>query len=87
MDLLILDKHKALFKDDQAFQAFARLLEEATAGDAMPLVICDDNLVGALVSQREAGDRLRERIIKRLVKNPASLDVLKARLESDDIVE
>jgi hypothetical protein len=53
----------------------------------MPLLICDEALLGAVISPDEAGDRLRGQIIKRMATNPATLETLKSRLESDDLVQ
>jgi hypothetical protein len=86
--VVILDKHKDLFKNEEAFRTFARVLKEAVSNDAMPLVIYDDSLVGALLSPDEAEERLRGRIMKRVAAaSPGLLDTLRSRLESDDLVE
>ena len=85
--VLVLDKYKNLFKDEQAFRQFADILEGATADNVMRLVLCGEEVVGAFISPGDAQERLRERIMKRLAKNPAVLDTLKSRLESDEIVQ
>lgn len=85
--VLSLEKHKDLFKSDETLRQFAKILEAAVEGDAMRLVVLGEELVGALVSPEDAQERLRERIVKRLASNPAILDKLRDRLESDDIVE
>jgi hypothetical protein len=85
-DVLILEKHKDLFKDDEAVRKFARLLREATQGRTMQLLLFDENLLGAIISTAEAQTHLRERIAARLVQDPKSLEVLKERLKSEDLV-
>jgi hypothetical protein len=85
-DVLILEKHKELFKDDEAVRKFARLLKDATRSRTMQFLLFDEQLVGAIISTSEAQDRLRQRIAARLVQDPRSLDVLKERLESDDLI-
>ncbi|HEY7155981.1 MAG TPA: hypothetical protein VH575_18600 [Gemmataceae bacterium] len=85
-DVLILEKHKDLFKDDEAVRKFARLLREATQGRAMQLLLFDENLLGAIISTEAAQAHLRERIAARLVQDPKSLEVLKERLKSEDLV-
>ncbi len=81
-----LEKYKKLFKDEASFREFADVIEGATDGNVMRLVLCGDNIVSALISAEDAQERLRDRIAKRLSKDPAVLDKLKDRLESNDIV-
>jgi hypothetical protein len=85
--VLLLDKHKALFKDDESFLQFAQILEASIARDEMRIVLHGEQVVGALISVEEAQVRLRDRIMKRLSTNPASLARLAERLASEDIVE
>jgi hypothetical protein len=84
--VLNLEKYKSLFKDDASFRQFAELIENATEGNVMRLVLCGDEILTALISAEEAQERLQDRIAKRLAKDPTTLDKLKERLESDDIV-
>ncbi len=86
-DVLILEKHRELFKDDESIQKFVRLLQESTQNKEMQLVLYGESLVGALISTEEAKNRLHERIAKRLTLNPGSVEALKERLQSDDIVQ
>lgn len=86
-DVLSLEKHRDLFKDDEAVRKFAKVLEEATAASEMRLLLFDERIVGAIVSTAEAQDRLRQRIVTRLARDQASLETLKDRLESDDLVQ
>jgi hypothetical protein len=85
--LLILEKHKELFKDDEAVRKFVQLLREATQSNEMPFVAFEEDLVVALLSTSEAQTRLRERIAARLLQDPRSIDVLKERLLNDELVD
>jgi hypothetical protein len=86
-DVLILDKHKDLFKDEESLQKFAKVLQEATQDQEMLLVLFGERLMGAIISLAEAQKRLRERITIRLRNNPGSIETLRDRLQSDDVVE
>jgi hypothetical protein len=85
--ILLLENHRDLFKDAAALRQFVQLLEGSTAGNAIGLLVSGEEVVCAFVSPDEARDRLRDRIMKRLAGNPGALDTLRARLESDDLVE
>ena len=84
--VLNLEKHKGLFKDEEAFRQFTEILASAAECESPQLVVCGEEVVGAFVSPDDAQERMRERIMRNLAKNPGRLDLLRARLESDDLV-
>jgi precorrin-6x reductase len=85
--VLILDKYKPLFKDEKAFQEFVQVLGGTGEAQALRLILLGEETVAALVSLDEAMERLRDRIVLRLAKSPGAIDLLKSRLQSEDIVE
>lgn len=85
--VFILDKYKPFFKDEESYRQFAREFSGAGKESAMRLVLVNEEAVGAFISLDEAMERLRNRIVLRLAKNPDTLDLLKNRLQSEDIVE
>lgn len=85
--VLILDKYKELFKDEASFKKFAEVLGRAGQEDDLKFVLYDESLLVGLISIDEAEGKLKDRILRRLSKNPDIMDRLRERLESDDIVE
>lgn len=85
--VFILDKYKSLFKDEEAFRQFAQEFGGTGKESAMRLVLINEEAVGAFIPLEEAMERLRDRIVLRLAKNPDALDLLKTRLQSENIVD
>ncbi|HEY7425426.1 MAG TPA: hypothetical protein VH682_14440 [Gemmataceae bacterium] len=85
--VFILDKYKQFFKDEESFRQFAQELSGTGKESAMRLVLINEEAVGAFIPLDEALESLRNRIVLRLAKSPDTLDLLKNRLQSEDIVE
>ncbi len=85
VNVLNLDKYKESFKTPEEFKRFMLEFGRVVEGD-MGLVVHDDKLLAALFPAEEAQKRLQEQIVKRFATDPALLETLQKRLESDDLV-
>lgn len=86
MNPLVLDEHRALFKDDESFGQFIQILASRLGQDFSP-VISNEKVLGAVLSPEATKEVLYERMIRRLSKSPKILDELRDRIESDEIVD
>lgn len=86
MNLLVLDEHRALFKDDDCFSQFVQILATRLGQDFSP-VISNQRVLGAVLSPEATKEVLYERMIQRLSNSPKVLDELKDRILNDEIVD
>jgi hypothetical protein len=84
---LQLEKFAGLFKDAASFQQFTAALVEAADTESGKLLLVGEEVVGELVSPITAAERLRDSVLRKLVKNPATIEKLIQRLESEDLVD
>lgn len=85
--VLILEDHKALFRDDASFEKLVAAFKEAVEQSDAPLVLANSEVLFAAISPEDAQEMLCRRIVHRLAKNPGIMDTLMNRLDSDDFVE
>ena len=85
-ELINLDGYKALFRDENAFQEFARVLSSSLKQDLRP-IICNHKVIGAALSAEGTKEVLYDRMVKRIAERPELLSELTDRIEHDDIVE
>ena len=83
MPVLVLDELKGLFKDEASFRALIQQFREAMAGNSMPLVLTDKEVLFTAVSPEATHDMLCERIVSRLSENPTLLDQIEAGLNDE----
>jgi hypothetical protein len=87
MTLIKLDQHKRLFRDEASYNQFIQLFRDAFTEGQTPMVIDDENVLFAAISNQAATEMLAERILDRLGENPSLMDDLTNRLENDPIVD
>lgn len=85
-EVINLDGYKTLFRDENAFQEFARVLGAGLRQDLRP-IICNQQVIGAALSAEGTKDILYDRMVKRIAERPELLSELADRIEHDDIVE
>jgi hypothetical protein len=85
-ELINLDSFKGLFRNEDAFQEFARVLGSGLRQDFRP-IICNQQVIGAALSAEGTKEFLYDRMIKRIAERPELLSELADRAEHDDIVE
>lgn len=85
-EVINLDGYKALFRDENAFQEFARVLGSSLRQDLRP-IICNQKVIGAALSAEGTKEVLYDRMVKRIAERPELLAELADRIEHDDIVE
>lgn len=66
--VIVLEKYKSLFKDDESFKTFAQRIREVN-GES--LIVLDDAVIGSVLPGEEASRRAKRRIIKTLKQNNA----------------
>lgn len=86
MNAFILEDHRKLFRDDEAFSSFVQLIRAKLSDDFSP-VMSDKEVLGAFVSSEAAKEMIFDRIAKRLSKDPSTLSDVRDRLENDKIVD
>jgi hypothetical protein len=84
---LQLEKFTGLFKDETSFRQFTTALTEAADATSGKLLLVGEKVVGELISPTTAAERLRAAVLRKLLKNPATVETLVKRLESDDLVD
>lgn len=85
-EVINLDGYKTLFRDENAFQEFARVLGSDLRQDLRP-IICNQQVIGAALSAEGTKEILYDRLVKRITEKPEFLSELADRIEHDDIVE
>ena len=85
--IIELDKQKALFRDEAAFEELLQIFRRALEKEAMPLVVSGDEVLFVAVSREFIQQLMADRILKRFPEKPGMLSDLRNRLESDDIVD
>ncbi|TWT89324.1 hypothetical protein [Neorhodopirellula pilleata] len=86
MNAFVLEEHRNLFRDEQAFLEFAQAIRAKLKEDFSP-VMSDKEFVGAFVSSEAAKELIFDRIAKRLSQKPSILSEVQDRLENDSIVD
>jgi hypothetical protein len=86
MNSFILDKHRGLFRDEEAFNQFVSQIKEASRED-LSVMYSKQEMIGAVLSPEGAQSFLLERMLKRLSKKPELLEEITDRLECDEIVD
>lgn len=84
--VLRLDDFKDMFKDEAAFNRFAASLAERVEGHDGLILIHGNDVIGSVLSTASTTERVRDKVVSRLFKDPAEVDRLTKRLESDDLV-
>ena len=84
---LQLDKFAPLFKDPASFLQFTTALIEAADTQSGKLLLASEQVVGELASPVVAAERLRAAVLNKLLRNPATVEKLIERLDSDDLVD
>ena len=85
-ELINLDSYKGLFRNEDTFQEFARVLGSGLRQDLRP-IICNQQVIGAALSAEGTKEILYDRMIKRIAERPELLRELADRIENDEIVE
>ena len=85
-EVINLDVHKDLFRDERAFEEFARVLFVSLQHDLRP-IICNHRVIGAALSAEGTKEVLYDRMVKRIAQRPELLRELADRIENDEIVE
>ena len=68
-EVINLDVHKGLFRDEMAFEEFARILFSSFQHDLRP-IICNHKVIGATLSAEGTKDVLFDRMVKRIAERP-----------------
>ncbi len=85
-DIINLDQHKDLFRNEAAFLQFAQMFGEALTHDLRP-IMCGERIIGSSLSPGATKDYLYDRMVRRIAERPELLAELTDRIEHDDIVE
>lgn len=83
---LELDQFRELFKDEAAFESFAKAFTDSLQHDLCPIFVHSE-LVGTTLSPAGTKNVLFDRMMHRALKNPDLLNELTDRIENDDIVD
>lgn len=84
MRTLQLNEHRDLFRDENAYAEFVRILREADDSDELRVIFADEDALGAVVGLRAIRERMQRRILNRFAGQPDLLDELRRRLEDDE---
>ena len=90
MTILSLETYRHLFKDENALEAFATVLDASTKDDETPLVVFRNKHILTALSPEAAEKFLSDRILRRIVEKPELLEKLTKRLKElkpSDIVD
>ena len=85
-EVINIDVHKDLFRDENAFEEFAQFLFSSLQHDLRP-IICKQKVVGSALSAEGTKEVLYDRMVKRIAERPELLRELADRIENDEIVE
>lgn len=73
MQKLVLDEHKNLFRDEESYDQFVKVLSNLLSQDFSP-VIAEDTVLGATLSPEATKEFLYERMIRKISTSPKVLD-------------
>lgn len=86
MQRLVLDEHKNLFRDEESFDQFVKVLTNLLGQDFSP-VIAEETVLGAVLSPEATKEVLYERMIRKISSSPEVLDEIRDRIENEEIVD
>jgi hypothetical protein len=87
MKALQLNDYSNLFRSDEAYREFVRLLVQSLDQDELKVIFADTEVVCTVVGPSAVRDIMQHRIIKRFAEQPDLLDELRERLEDGDLVD
>ena len=85
--ILNLDKFRADFANDAAFQRFVNELRQDLGSNGLNALFCGSELVGAVLSPTAAQESLCAKLREKLIASPKVLTEILDSLKSDDIVD
>lgn len=84
---LMLDNHKAHFRNDDAFDEFLGALEANMRHEGMAPIWAKNRLIGTAIAPEAAKRLMRERMLDAIATDPTLADEIVRRIQDDDIVE
>ena len=87
MKALQLTEYTRLFRDENSYREFVRLLIESLDQEELRVIFSDSDVVCTVIGPAAVKEIMQHRIIKRFAEQPDLLDELRERLGDDDLVD
>ena len=87
MGPLVLEDHRSLFRNDDAFKQFLGALEAKVSKHGFTPIWGNDRLIGTAIDAATAKLMMQESVLRTIASDPKIMDDIEDRILNDAIVE